>query len=131
MTPVAVLVVDDHAVFRHAAATLIRSLPQLRLAGQAGTGEQAVTLARRLRPAAVLMDVRLPGIDGVEATRQILTDHPDTRIVLISTYEPADLPTGVCTCGAQAFLRKQDLDAPTLLRIINHPGSPATARPTA
>jgi DNA-binding NarL/FixJ family response regulator len=111
---VRVLLVDDQPQFRRAAAMLIQATDGLTLAGEAATGEAAVELARNLTPDLVLMDVRLPGISGPEATRQILADRPDTRIILVSTYEAADLPD-IDNCGATRFLRKQDLDGQALL----------------
>jgi two-component system, NarL family, invasion response regulator UvrY len=113
---VRVLVVDDQSLFRRAAAALVRSVDEFELVGEAESGEQAVEIATSLRPELVLMDVRLPGIDGAEATRRILEELPDTRIILISTYEPQDLPAAISGCGARALIRKQDLDAEALQR---------------
>jgi DNA-binding NarL/FixJ family response regulator len=107
-------VVDDQPLFRRAAAALVRSIDGWNLLGEAATGEEAVQLAGVLSPSVVLMDVRLPGIDGVEATRRILAARPTVRIVLISTYETADLPPELVDCGAVGFIRKQDLDAAAL-----------------
>ena len=112
---VRILVVDDQVAFRRAAALLISVTPGATLVGEATTGEQAVELARRLRPDLVLMDVRLPGIDGPEATRRILADAPATRVVLVSTYEQADLTGDLDRCGASGFVRKQDVDGGVLL----------------
>ncbi len=113
--PIGVLIVDDQPLGRRAAATLVRASPGLVIAAEAGSGEQAVALAAGLCPGLVLMDVRLPGIDGVEATRRILARCPSARVLLTSTYELADLPD-MAECGAIGFTRKQDLDVPTLLR---------------
>jgi DNA-binding NarL/FixJ family response regulator len=111
---VRVLLVDDQPQFRQAAAMLIRATTGLMLVGEAGSGEDAVTIAGILRPDVVLMDVRLPGINGPDATRQILAENPNTKVILVSTYEAADLPD-LDTCGAIGFLRKQDFDAQALL----------------
>jgi DNA-binding NarL/FixJ family response regulator len=113
-TTTRVLLVDDQPQFRRAAAALINATPGLDLVGEAGSGEQAVDLADELAPDLIVMDVRLPGIDGTEACRRILRTRPDVRIVLVSTYERADLP-GVDGCGAARFVRKQDFDVPALL----------------
>lgn len=112
--PTRVLLVDDQPQFRRAAAALINATTGVDLVGEAGSGEQAVDLAARLRPDLIVMDVRLPGIDGTEACRRILRDQPDIRIVLVSTYDRSDLP-GVDSCGAARFVRKQDFDVPVLL----------------
>ena len=109
-----VMVVDDQPQFRRAAAFLIRATQGLLLVGEAGSGEEAVTMARSVTPDLVLMDVRLPGIDGPEATRQILAERPGIKVILLSTYEAADLPE-LGNCGAARFLRKQDLDSSALL----------------
>jgi len=113
-TDVRVLLVDDQPQFRRAAAMLIHATDGVTLAGEAGSGEEAVALASDLRPDLVLMDVRLPGINGPDATRRILSENPEIRVILVSTYEAADLPD-LDTCGAVGFLRKQDLDARALL----------------
>ncbi len=115
MAPITVLVVDDQPMFRRAAISLVRSVGGLELVGEAGSGEEAVLLAGSLVPGLILMDVHMPGIDGAEATRRILADQPDIRVVLISTSDAADLPAGLRTCGAAAFVRKQDLDEASLL----------------
>jgi len=113
-TTTRVLLVDDQPQFRRAAAALINATPGLDLVGEAGSGEQAVDLADELAPDLIVMDVRLPGIDGTEACRRILRARPGVRVVLVSTYERADLP-GVDGCGAARFVRKQDFDVPALL----------------
>ena len=112
---VTVLVVDDQPMFRRAVSSLVRSVIGLQLVGEASSGEEAVQLAMELVPDLILMDVRLPGIDGTEATRQILARLPLIRVVLVSTYDEADLPLALGECGAVRFLRKQDLDAEALL----------------
>jgi two-component system, NarL family, invasion response regulator UvrY len=113
---VRVLVVDDQKLFRRAVAALVPSVDAFELVGEAESGEQAVEIATSLQPELVLMDVRLPGIDGAEATRRILEELPDARIVLVSTYEAHDLPAAISGCGARALIRKQDLDAAALQR---------------
>lgn len=113
-TPTRVLLVDDRPTFRRAAAALINATPGLDLVGEAGSGEQAVDLADELRCDLIVMDVRLPGIDGTEACRRILRSQTQVRIVLVSTYERADRP-GVDGCGAARFVRKQDFDVPALM----------------
>jgi pilus assembly protein CpaE len=106
---VRVLVVDDQRPFRIAAAAVLRRTPGFVLAGEADSGEKAVEIARELRPDLVLMDIRMPGIGGVEATRQVLAELPGTVVFLFSTYERADLPVDAAGSGAGAYVHKEAL----------------------
>ena len=106
---VAVLVVDDQAPFRLAARSVIRRAEGFELAGEAGSGEEAVETVAALHPDLVLMDINMPGINGIEATRRILADHPDVVVFLCSTYALADLPTDAATSGARAYVNKEEL----------------------
>ena len=81
------LIVDDQAPFRSAAAAVISATPGFEVVGEADTGEQAVELAASLRPELVLMDINLPGISGIEATRRIIRDRPGIVVILLSTYQ--------------------------------------------
>ena len=114
-----VLVVDDQAPFRVAARGLVGRVEGFAVVGEAATGEEAVALAAELAPALVLMDIKLPGIDGLEATRRILATAPGTVVVLLSTYQPDDLPAGALDVGAAGYLRKEDL-TPDALRAVWH-----------
>src|SRR4030095_14898964 len=97
---VAVLVVDDQALFRSIARSLVNVLPGWTVVAEAASGEEGVVLAEQIRPAVVLMDVYLPGIDGIEATRRIVSANPAVTVLLMSTYAAEDLPGGVDGCGA-------------------------------
>lgn len=112
---VAVLVVDDQELFRGIARALVGVVPGWRVVGEAASGEEGVALAERIRPAVVLMDVYLPGIDGIEATRRITATDPAVSVLLMSTYALDDLPTGTDGCGAAGYVRKDDL-TPAVLR---------------
>jgi DNA-binding NarL/FixJ family response regulator len=112
---VSVLVVDDAPAFRVAAAAVLSRTPGFTLAGEAATGEQAVTAAASLHPRLVLMDMRLPGISGVEATRRIVEADPTTVVILCSTYQRSDLPDDVGSSGAAAYMHKEEL-APANIR---------------
>lgn len=109
-----VLIVDDQPPFRAVAGQLI-SLIGWQLAGEAEDGESAVSAARALHPQLVLMDINLPGISGIEATRTIMDELPETRVVLLSTYAETDLPADARECGAIAYVHKEDL-TPRVLR---------------
>jgi two-component system invasion response regulator UvrY len=115
MAVVDVLVVDDQPPFRAVARTVVTLVPGWRVVGEAGSGEEAVQVARTGRPGVVLMDINLPGISGIEATRQITADSPAVRVVLLSTYAYEDLPADALASGAVAYLRKEDL-SPRVLR---------------
>jgi DNA-binding NarL/FixJ family response regulator len=113
--PVDVLIVDDQRPFRSVARTVVNLVGGgWRVAAEAETGEDAVDLAARVRPGVVLMDINLPGISGIEATRRIIASQPDTTVVLLSTYTAADLPADATTCGAVTYLNKEDLTPATL-----------------
>jgi len=114
---VQVLIVDDQPAFRRAARNVLALLPGFEVAAEVETGDQSVETARSLRPDLVLMDVHMPGIDGIEATRRILADSldPPPVIFLLSTYEAADYAPQAADCGATAYLPKAQF-GPAALR---------------
>jgi len=114
---VAVLLVDDQAPFRSAARAVLRRTEGFELVGEAASGPEAIELANSLEPGLVLMDINMPEMNGVEATRRILTEHPSTVVFLCSTYDAADLPAGATTSGAAAYVHKEHLSPSTLRRL--------------
>lgn len=106
--PVGVLIVDDQAPFRRAARMVLAATPGFAVVGEAESGEEAVELFETLAPGLVLMDINLPGINGIEATRRITTAHPDATVLLLSTYQAADLPSGADRCGAARYVNKEE-----------------------
>src|ERR1700733_10796434 len=84
--PVRVLIADDHPLFRDGLAALLHASPGTELAGAAVTGTEAVELARQAQPDVVLMDLRLPGLNGIEATRQIVVDSPHPAVVVLTMF---------------------------------------------
>ena len=105
-SPHSVLVVDDQAPFRLAVKAVLRRLPGFELAGEAASGAEAIALADELHPALVLMDINMPEMNGIEATRRIVAAHPDVVVFLCSTYDLADLPRSATASGASG-LRQQ------------------------
>jgi DNA-binding NarL/FixJ family response regulator len=104
---VRVLIVDDQAPFRMAAHMVVDATDGFEVVGEAETGEDSVTMAAELRPHLVLMDVNLPGINGLDATRQILTGAGDAVVVLLlSTYEEEEYAPRAAECGAAAYIPK-------------------------
>lgn len=101
-----VMLVDDHAVLRQGLARLLREEPGIEIVGEASDGESAVSLARRVRPEVILMDISMPGMSGIEATRIIHADLPDTRIIGLSMFEEASVKTSIRDAGAIAYLSK-------------------------
>jgi two-component system invasion response regulator UvrY len=104
---VGVLVADDRSPFRRAVRTILGATPGFEFLGEAVSGEDAVALTHALGPDLVLMDVRMPGIGGIEATRRITAATGETVVVLVSSYPEQDLPRAARDCGAVAFLPKE------------------------
>jgi DNA-binding NarL/FixJ family response regulator len=110
-----VLIVDDHPTFRSAARRVLARLPGFEVVGEVDTGEQSIEAARLLRPDLVLMDVHLPDISGLEASRRILSQATARPVVfLLSTYEAAEYVSQTAGCGAAAYLAKAEFGPATL-----------------
>lgn len=101
-----ILLVDDHPVVRHGLRGMLDAEPGLVVVGEAGSGADGVDLAAELRPDLVLMDLRMPGGDGVEATGRIVTRLPDTRVVVLTTYETDRDILRAIEAGASGYLLK-------------------------
>lgn len=108
------LVVDDQAPFRLAAKAVLRRLDCFELAGEAASGPEAIELVEELHPDLVLMDINMPEMNGIEATRRIVSAHPDVVVFLCSTYDVADLPSAAAASGASAYLNKERFGADAL-----------------
>jgi two-component system, NarL family, invasion response regulator UvrY len=116
---VSVLIVDDQRPFRMAAGAVVKVTPGFRVVGEASSGEEAVKVVPSLKPDLVLMDINMEAMNGIEATRKIVTELPDVAVVLLSTYDEADLPGDARTCGAIAYVHKERFGPDELERIWN------------
>jgi PAS domain S-box-containing protein len=101
-----VLLADDHAVLRQGLAAILADQADIELVGQASDGVMAVDMARQLRPDVIIMDVTMPRLDGVEATRKIAGEMPEVRVIGLSLHEPADMAASMREAGARAYLNK-------------------------
>jgi len=116
-SPIGVLIVDDQLAFRHVARLVIEATPDFVLLGEASSGEHAIAALDELHPDLVLIDVRMPGMDGIETATRLHSADPVPVVVLISIEEPPHLPMHVASCGAAELVRKQDF-CPGLLRRV-------------
>ncbi len=104
--PVSVLIVDDHTVARAGLRTMLETDDQVRVVGEASDGEEAIARVAELRPRIVLMDIRMPHLDGLEATRRIKASHPSTAVVVMTSYDDSALVLEAITAGAAGYLLK-------------------------
>ena len=111
MKPVSVLLVDDHALIRRGLTDLIRSESDLNVAGEASNGQEAVEAARKLNPDVIVMDLMMPEMDGVEATRRIKAERPDSRILILTTFgTSADVARAMAAGASGAIMKDAETD---------------------
>ncbi|EXF46661.1 DNA-binding response regulator GacA [Pseudomonas sp. BAY1663] len=101
-----VLVVDDHDLVRTGISRMLGDIDGLQVIGQADSGEEAIKKARELKPDVVLMDVKMPGIGGLEATRKLLRSYPDLKVIAVTICEEDPFPTRLLQAGAAGYLTK-------------------------
>ena len=104
--PLRVLVADDHLIFRDGLRALLASTPDAELVGEAATGEEAIALASSLQPDLVLMDLQMPDLNGVEATRRIVHDSPHIRVLVVTMFEDDSSVLAAMRAGARGYLLK-------------------------
>ncbi len=121
---VTVLVVDDQLPFRDAARSVVDRLRGFEVVAEADSGEAAIAMVESLHPQLVLMDIKMGGMDGIEATAEITARYPDTMVVLVSTYELSDLPPTARTSGARAYINKDDFGGRLLRTLWESSGDP-------
>jgi NarL family two-component system response regulator LiaR len=112
-----VMLVDDHNVVRSGVAAFLRAYDDLQLVGEARNGLEAVSLCQRETPDVILMDLMMPEMDGIAATRAILSDHPEVKIIAMTSFEEEGLVHGVLAAGAISYLLK-NVSADDLARAI-------------
>jgi DNA-binding NarL/FixJ family response regulator len=125
---VKVVVVDDQEPFRRAAREVLAATPGFKLLAEAISGEEGVELAKSLEPDLVLMDIRMPGMGGIEATRRIAAARAGTLVLLLSSYREDDLPSAARFCGAAAYVHKKDFGPRVLEQLWNGCGASPSAR---
>jgi NarL family two-component system response regulator LiaR len=120
-----VLLVDDHKIMRDGIKAILGRADDFRVVGEAETGTDAVQFVKKHRPDMVLMDIGLPGLNGVETTVEILRHHPDCRVVILSMYDDEHSVVSAIRSGARAFIMKRasDTDLVDALRIVARGGS--------
>jgi DNA-binding NarL/FixJ family response regulator len=101
-----IMIADDQELVRYGMRLVLEAETDLEVVGEADDGASAVRAAERLRPDVVLMDVRMPGVDGIEATRRITSLYPETRVLVLTTYDLDDYAFGALRAGASGFLLK-------------------------
>ena len=116
--PIRVLVVDDHAIVRDGIRSFLATHPNIEVAGEADNGQAAVSAARRLRPDVILMDLMMPEMDGIEATRRIVAHRPEARILVLTSFAADDKVFPAIKAGAMGYLLK-DSSSEDLVRAIH------------
>ena len=106
MESLRVTIADDHPVFRDGLRALLSSLPDVEVVGEASTGEEAVTLAQHLHPDVVVMDLNMPDVSGIEATRRIIEDDPQANVLMLTMFEDDDSVFAAMRAGARGYLVK-------------------------
>jgi len=101
-----VVVVDDHALHRDGTRQILEAHADLQVVGDANSGEIALALINQLNPDVVLMDIRLPGMNGIEVTRRLTRDHPDVHVLMVSAYDEDEYVRGALEAGAAGYLSK-------------------------
>lgn len=117
MSPVRILIVDDQSPFRDASRMVVEMTDGFEVAGEAANGEEAIAQVRELSPDLVLMDVQMPGIGGLEATRRIRSLPDPPPVVVMSTHESGDYSQAALDAGAERFIAKSELSMDALAEI--------------
>lgn len=103
---ITVLIVDDHSIIREGIKKLLSDVSGIKVVGEAESGEQALKIAREQKPDVILMDIKMPGIGGLEATRKLLRYDPDIKIIAVSAFEEEPFPSRLMQAGALGYITK-------------------------
>ena len=132
MEPLRILVAEDHPLFRKGMISLLSSVPEFEVVGEAATGEEAIARAADLQPDVVLMDLQMPEVNGIEATRRILQESPSVRVLVVTLFEDDESVFMALKAGARGYVLK-DADEEEMVHAIRAVGkgeaifSPAVA----
>ncbi len=116
-----VLIADDHPVFRFGLRTLLKADPAMEVVGEAANGEEAIAQASRLSPNVILMDLNMPGVNGIEAVRRILADQPQVHVLVLTMFDDDDSVFAAMRAGARGYLLKGAEGGETLqaIRVVS------------
>ena len=117
MNPVRILLADDHTVMRNGLRLLLERQPHLQVVGEAADGRQAVALSDSVNPDVVIMDIAMPNMNGIEATRQIVNHHPRTAVAILSMHSDESYVIRALKAGARAYLLKDSAEADLLAAV--------------
>ncbi len=122
MNQLRVLIADDHPVFRHGIRTLLDSTPGVEIVGEATTGDEAVEQAERCQPDVILMDLKMPGVNGIDATRRLVHSSPHIRVLVVTMFEDDASVFAAVRAGARGYVLK-DSTKEEILRAIQAVGN--------
>ena len=132
LEPLRILIAEDHPLYRKGMISLLQSIPEFEVVGEASTGEEAVARASQLRPDVILMDLQMPAVNGIEATRRILQEIPNVRVLVVTLFEDDESVFMALRAGARGYILK-DADEEEMVLSIRAVGrgeaifSPAVA----
>ena len=117
MESIRILLADDHPILRHGLRAMLDSIPKFEVVGEATTGEEAVTRSAELRPDVVLMDIQMPGLNGIEATRQVMQSDPNAGVVVLTMFRDDDSVFAAMRAGARGYVLK-DAGGEEVLKVV-------------